>query len=66
MRGDEHKPAGFFAQFQGLDRNGFLEDTEITFIVKTDLSDPTRHKEFWTGTLKNRCPLGLNNTDTYP
>ena len=40
LRGDEHKQAGFFAHFQGLDHNGFLEDTEITFIDKTDPSDP--------------------------
>ena len=42
LRGDEHKQAGFFAHFQSLDHNGFLEDTEITFIDKTDPSDPTR------------------------
>ena len=39
FRGDEHKQAGFFAHFQSLDHNGFLEDSEITFIDKTDPSD---------------------------
>ena len=63
LRGDEHKQAGFFAHFQGLDHNGFLEDTEITFIDKTDPSDPTRREEFWIDTLKTRYPLGLNNID---
>ena len=42
LRRDEHKQAGFFAHFQSSDHNGFLEDTEITFIDKTDPSDPTR------------------------
>ena len=42
LRGDEHKQAGFFAHFQGLDHTGFVEDTEITFIDKTDPSGPTR------------------------
>ena len=54
MRGDEHKQAGFFAHFQGLDHNGFLEDTEITFIDKTDPSEPTRREELWIDTLKAR------------
>ena len=65
MRGDEHKQAGFFAHFQGLDHNGFLEDTEITFIDKTDPSDPTRREGSWIDTLKTRYPLGLNNIDAY-
>ena len=63
LRGDEHKQTGFFAHFQGLDHNGFLEDTEITFIDKTDPSNPTRHEEFWIDTLKTRYPLGLNNLE---
>ena len=63
LRGDEHKQTGFFAHFQGLDHNGFLEDIEITFIDKTDPSNPTRHEEFWIDTLKTRYPLGLNNID---
>ena len=37
--GNEHKQAGFFAHFQILDHNGFLEDSEITFTDKTDPSD---------------------------
>ena len=65
LRGNEHKQAGFFAHFQGLDHNGFLEDTEITFIDKTDPSDPTRREEFWIDTLKTRYPLGLHNIDAY-
>ena len=63
LMGDEHKQTGFFAHFQGLDHNGFLEDIEITFIDKTDPSNPTRHEEFWIDTLKTRYPLGLNNID---
>ena len=60
--GDELKQAGFFAHFQGLEHNGLLEDTEITF---TDPSDPTRREEFWIDTLKTPYPLGLNNVDAY-
>ena len=63
LRGDEHKQAVLFAHFQGLDHNGFLEDMEITFIDKTDPSDPTRREKFWIDMLKTRYPLGLNNID---
>ena len=65
MREDEHKQAGFLAHFQNLDLNGFLEHTEITFIDKTDPSDPTRREKFGTDTLKTRYPVGLNNIDAY-
>ena len=46
LRGGEHKQAGFFAHFQSLDHNGFLEDTEITFIDKTVPFDLTRREDF--------------------
>ena len=46
LRGDEHKQAGFFAHFQNLDHNGFLEDTEVTFTYKTDPSDSARREKF--------------------
>ena len=56
LKGNECKQAGFFAHFQNLDHN-----TEITFIDKTDPSNPTSCKEFWIDTLKSCYPLGLNN-----
>ena len=65
MSRDEHKQAGFFAHFQSLDHHGFLEDTQIAFIDKTNLSDPTRHEELWIDTLKTCYPLGLNNIDMH-
>ena len=51
LREDELKQASFFAHFQSLDHNGFLEDNKMTFIDKTDPSDPNRSKEFWIDTL---------------
>ena len=35
-RGNEHKQVWFLLISKSLDNNGFLEDTEITFIDKTD------------------------------
>ena len=60
LKGNECKQAGFFAHFQSLDHH-----TEITLIDKTDLSNPTRCKEFWIDRLKSCYPLGLNNIDMY-
>ena len=60
LKGNESKQAGFFAHFQSLDHN-----TEITFIDKTDPSNPTSRKEFWIDRLKSCYPLGPNNIDTY-
>ena len=65
LRGKHHIQAGYFAQFQIADHNSFINDTEIRFIVKTDLSDPTRSEDFWTETFKTRYPQGLNNIDQY-
>ena len=59
LGGDEHKLPGFFAYFQSLDHNGFLEDMEITLIDKTDPSNWTRHGDFWTDTLKLIIRWGL-------
>ena len=39
LRGEDHKQVGYFAQFQIAGHSGFINDTEIRFIVKTDHSD---------------------------
>ena len=56
---------GFFAHFQSLDHNSFLEDTEITFIGKTVLCNPTKQEDFWIDMLKTHFPVGSNNIDVY-
>ena len=53
LRGDELKQTGLFTHFKNLDHNGFLEDTETTFIDRKDPSNPTRREEFWTDTLNS-------------
>ena len=65
IRGEDHKQAGIFAHFQTAGHSGFINDTEIRFIDKTDPSDPTRREDFWIDTLKTRYPQGLNNIDPY-
>ena len=63
--GDEHKQAWFFAHFQSLYQNDFLEDNELTFIDKTDPPNLTRREEFWIDALKARYPLELKNINVY-
>ena len=41
LRGEDRKQAGFFAHFQTAGHGGFINDTEVRFVDKTDLSDPT-------------------------
>ena len=62
LRGEDHKQAGFFAHFQTAGHNGFINNTEIIFIDKTD---STRREDFWTDTLKTRYLQGLNDIDPY-
>lgn len=46
LKVDDHNQAGIFANFQNLDHKGFLEDTEIAFIDKTNPSNFTRPEVF--------------------
>ena len=43
--------------------NGFLQDWSITFIDKTDGSDPTRREQYWRVVFKTVAPYGLNRTE---
>ena len=48
-----------FSHFSMADDDGFLNDVSITFIGKTDLSDPLRREDYWRQTLKTMVPYGL-------
>ena len=39
---------------------GFLEDVSLTFIYKTDPSDPLKREDCWKSTLNTMAPFGLN------
>ena len=65
LRGEDQEQAGILAHFQTAGHRGFINDTEIRFIDKTDPSDPTRREDSWIDTLKIRYPQGLNNIDPY-
>ena len=46
LRGENHKQAGFFTHIQTAGPSGFINETEIIFVDKTDPSDPTRREHF--------------------
>ena len=54
----------FYKHFSSPDHNSFLEDTFITFIDKTDPSNPLQRENFWIETLKTMVPFGLNIEDS--
>ena len=53
-----------FRHFSSLDHNRFLNDASITFIDKTDPSDPLKREDYWRRTLKAMAPFGLNIEDS--
>ena len=65
LRGEDYKQAGFFAHFQTAGHSGFINDTKIRFIDKTDPCDPNRREDFWIDTLQTCYPQELNNIDPY-
>ena len=52
-----------FSHFSLGGHNGFL-NVSITFIDKTDLSNPLRKEDYWKQTLKTMVPHGRNIEDT--
>ena len=49
-----------FRHFSSPRRNGFLNNVSITFIDKTDPSDPLKREDYWRRTLETVAPFGLN------
>ena len=53
-----------FRHFSSPGRNGFLNDVSITFIDKTDPSDPLKREDYRRRTLKTMALFGLNIEDS--
>ena len=62
--GLSHMQPLIYQHFKGENHNGFLEDCNITFIDKTDASDPTRREQYWIRVLNTNTPSGLNISET--
>ena len=53
-----------FDHFCDCNHKGFLSDVSITFIDKTDPSDPLKREDYWRSILKTMAPFGLNIEDS--
>ena len=53
-----------FRHFSSPGRNGFLNDVSITFIDKTDPSDPLKREDYRRRTLETMALFGLNIEDS--
>ena len=60
LRGQSCFQQLIFEHFNSPGHKGFLEDVSITFIDKTDPSDPEKREDYWIQTLKTVAPRGLN------
>ena len=49
-----------YKHFCDSERSGFLNDVSITFIDKTDPTNPLQRENYWKHTLKTFAPYGLN------
>ena len=49
-----------YEHFCDSEHSGFLNDLSITFIDKTDLTNPLQRENYWKHTLKTFAPYGLN------
>ena len=52
-----------YDHFCCTDHSGFIDDVSITFIDKTDPSDPLKREDYWRSVLKTKAPYGLNIED---
>ena len=46
--------------FCDSEHSGFLNDVSVTFIDKTDSTNPLQRENFWMHTLKTLAPYDLN------
>ena len=46
--------------FCSSNHNCFISDVSVTFIDKTDPSDPLKREDYWRSNVKTMSPFGLN------
>ena len=62
-RGEDCMQKHLWEHFQLLGHTGFLQDTYVTFIDKTDPRAPTKREDYWIHILKTKAPMGLHVED---
>lgn len=53
-----------YGHFCDADHKGFISDAAITFIHKTDPSNPLKREDYWRRTLKTMAHLGFSTEDS--
>ena len=59
-RGEDCMQRHLYEYFQLPGHAGFLQDTYVTLIDKTDSRAPTKREDYWIHTLKTKAAMGLN------
>ena len=60
QRGETCMQQHLYEHFCSISHNCFISDVSVTFIGKTDLSDPLKREDYWRSSLKTMAPFGLN------
>ena len=59
-RGETCMQQHLYEHFCSSNHNCFISDVSVTFIDKTDPSDPLKREDYRRSTLKTMAPFGLN------
>ena len=60
QRGETCMQQHLYEHFCSSNHNCFISDVSVTFIDKTDPSDPLKREDYWRSTLKTMALFGLN------
>ena len=65
QRGETCLQQHLYEHFCNGSHNFFISDVSVTFIDKTDPSDPLEREDYWRSTLKTMAPFGLNIKESF-
>ena len=60
QRGETCMQQQLYKHFCDSNRNCFISGVSVTFIDKTDPTDPLKRENYWRSTLKTTAPFGIN------
>ena len=60
QRGETCMQQHLYELFRSSNHNCFISDVSVSFIDKTDPSDPLKREDYWRSTMKTMASFGLN------
>ena len=60
QRGETCMQQHLYERYCSSNHNCFTSDASVTFIGKTDPSDPLKREDYWRSSLKTMAPFGVN------